>query len=214
MAEVTVGRKKPDVAPSFCYLGDWLSLCGSCELATVTGHHATWGNFNKLLRVVPSRLFPISPRERVCNSCGRDAMLHATETWATVVSDLHHLQCNGRALIRWMCGVTTKDQVSLRIILERMQLGHLAKVLHTDQLRWHCHEEHSDCCLTKVHKLNPTGSHGCGHPKYLDRSEQHGLPSTKSEIHLSYRKALSGRLTGAVRLDSLLNYRLIKSYIN
>ena len=40
----------------------------------------------------------------------RSAMLHANETWAPTVSDL---QRNDWAMIRWMCGVTTKDQASL-----------------------------------------------------------------------------------------------------
>ena len=39
-------------------------------------------------------------------------MLHASETWATAISVLHPLQRNDRAMIRWVCGLTTKDQVS------------------------------------------------------------------------------------------------------
>ena len=43
---------------------------------------------------------------------------------------------NYRAMIHWMCGVTTtKDQVSSQNLLEKMQLEDLAKVLHTRQLR-------------------------------------------------------------------------------
>ena len=36
MSEVIVGREKLEVAPSFCYLGDFLSSGGSCELASIT----------------------------------------------------------------------------------------------------------------------------------------------------------------------------------
>ena len=51
-------------------------------------------------------------------------------------SDLHRLQRSDRAMIHWMCGVTTKDQVSLQDLLERMQLDDLAKVLtRTPDLR-------------------------------------------------------------------------------
>ena len=54
-----------------------------------------------------------------------------------VYSDLHRLQSNDRAMIRWMCGVTTKDQISSQDLLEKMQLYDLAKVSHNRRLRWH-----------------------------------------------------------------------------
>ena len=38
MTEVTVGRGKLEVVPYFCYLGDYLSSGGGCELAPVRPH--------------------------------------------------------------------------------------------------------------------------------------------------------------------------------
>ena len=72
----------------------------------------TWGKLNQLLPVLTSSAFPITSRVRVYNSCARSAILHASETWAPTLSDLHCLHHNDRAMIRWMCGVITKDQVS------------------------------------------------------------------------------------------------------
>ena len=54
-------------------------------------------------------------------------MLYASETWAPTLPDLHRLQRNDQAMIRWMCGVTTKDQVSWHDLLKRMQLDGLAR---------------------------------------------------------------------------------------
>ena len=68
--------------------------------------------------------------------CVRGAMLHASETWAPTLCDLHRLQCNNRALIRLMCGATIKDQVSSQDFLDRMQLDDVAKVVCTCWLRW------------------------------------------------------------------------------
>ena len=68
-------------------------------------------------------------------------------------------------MIRWKCGVTTKDQVSSQDLLERMQLDDLTKVLCTCRLGWHCHVERSDGRWKKVQKLNPTGGRGRGRPK-------------------------------------------------
>ena len=64
-----------------------------------------------------------------------------------------------------MCGVTTKDQVILQDLFERMQHDNLAKVLHTCQHRWHGHVKRSDRWLKKVQKLNPTGGPSRGRPK-------------------------------------------------
>ena len=84
-----------------------------CKLTTIiTRCCVAWGKFIELLPILTSRSFPITPRERVNNSCVRSVMLHSSETWAPTLFYLHCLQLNDRAMIRWMCGVTTKDQVS------------------------------------------------------------------------------------------------------
>ena len=150
MLEATVGREKLKVEPSFCYLGDCLSSGCGCELATITRCRVAWGKFNQLLLVLTSCSFPIISRGRVYNSYVRSAMLHASKTWTPFLSDLHRLKCNDRAMIHWMCGVTTKDQVSLQDLLKRMQLDDLAKVLRTRRLRWHGHVKCSDSWLKKV----------------------------------------------------------------
>ena len=131
MTEVTVGLEKLEVASSFCYLGDCLSSGGDCELNTITRCCVTWGKLNELLPVLTSRSFSITSRRRVFNSCVRSATLHASKTWAPTLSDLHLLQRNDQAMICWMCGVTTKDQVNSHDLLERMQLNNVAKVLRT-----------------------------------------------------------------------------------
>ena len=84
-------------------------------------------------------------------------MLHASETWAPILSDLHLLQRYDRAMIRWMCEVTTKNQVPSQDLFEMQQLEDLAKVLHDHQ--------RSDGWLKKVQKLNPTGGRSRGRPK-------------------------------------------------
>ena len=79
MTEVTVGREKLEVVPSFCYLGDCLYSGGGCEFVIITRCRVAWGTFNELLAVLTSRSFPITSRGRVYNSCVRSAMLHASK---------------------------------------------------------------------------------------------------------------------------------------
>ena len=70
-------------------------------------------------------------------------MHHASETWASNHHDSYLPQRNDGIMIRWMRCVTAKDQISSQDILERMQLGDLAKVLLTRRLRGHGHVERS-----------------------------------------------------------------------
>ena len=184
-----MGREKLEVVPYFCYLGDCLSSGGSCELATITRCHVAWGKFYELLPILTSHSIPITLRWIAYNSWVRSAMLHASETWTPTLSNLHLLQLNNRVMIRWMCGVATKNQVSPQDLLQRMQLDDLAKVLCTHQHWWHGHVEHSNGWLKKVQKLDPTGGRGRGGPKktwtevidikrlvlgLIDQSHRHG----------------------------------------
>ena len=124
MTEVTVGQEKLEVVPFFCYLGDCLSSCGVCELASITRCCVAWGKFNEPLSAITPRSFPITSRGRVYKLCVRSAMFHGSKTWAPTLSHLHLLQHNDQAMIRWMCRVTPKDQVSSQDHMERMQLDH------------------------------------------------------------------------------------------
>ena len=98
----------------------------------------------ELLTILTSSLFPITSRRRVYNSCVGSVMFYVSKTWDPTSSDLHRLQPNDRAMIRWMCGVTTIDQVSSQDLLERMQLDYPEKVIHSRRLRQHGHVEHSE----------------------------------------------------------------------
>ena len=122
ITEVTACREELEVVPSSCYLSDCLSSGRCCELATITRCRVAWGKFNELLPILTSHSFPITSRGRVHNSCVKSATLHTSETWAPTLSSLHRLQRNDRAMIRWMCRVTTNDHVSSQDLLERMQV--------------------------------------------------------------------------------------------
>ena len=136
MTDVTLGRQKLEVVPSFCYLGTAYPQVGDVN-SLLSSLPCRMGKFNDLLPVLTSRLFSITSRGRVYNVCVRRAVLHASEIWAPTSSGSHRLQRNDQAMVPWMCGVTTKEQVSSQDLLEQMQLDDLAKVLHTRLLRWY-----------------------------------------------------------------------------
>ena len=205
-AEVTMAKENIEVVPSFFYLGDWLSSCGGCELAFITGCRAHGANSMSSwpsslpahFRSPPEEEFTINmsgapcsmqadPGHQLCQFCIASNVM--TQLWSVV------------------CGVTTKNQVSSQDILERMQLVDVAKVLRTRRLRWHGHEEHIDGWLEKVQRLNPTGGRGQGRPKktWTELIGKECLALGLAGNHPFYKKAWSGRLRSAIRLDLPLN---------
>ena len=171
MTEVTKGTGEALVGAILLLpRGDCLSSGGDCELASITRCCVTWETFYKLPAVTLLWCTPWSQSiiswGRVYNSCVRNVMLYESETWAPASSDLHGLQrMTGLCVIRWMCGVTTKDQVSSQdISLRGCSLEIPEKIICTSRLRWYSHVECSDGWLKTMQKLNPTGGRGHGHP--------------------------------------------------
>ena len=148
MTEATVGRDKLEVVPSFCCPRDCLSWYGSCELASITRCHVAWGKFSELWPILTSHWFPTASRGRVYNSSSDQQFSIAYNA---------------------MIGLWSKDQVSSQD-LERMQLGDLAKVLHTRRFRYHGPVKHRDRWLKKVQNLNSIGWWPRWPWKKLDRS--------------------------------------------
>ena len=159
------------------------------------------------------RSFPITSKGRVFNSCFRSAMLHASETWAPTLPDLHRLQRNDQAMIRWMCGVTTKDQVSWHDLLKRMQLDGLARYSAPADLDgttmkmvgWRTSWNLIPQEVVAVAAVRKT---------WTEMSDMSGLVLGLTKTHPSDRKAWSIRLRSAVRLDPPLYQGPIQSSIN
>ena len=92
-------------------------------------------------------------------------MLHAAETWAMTVATLNRLRLNDRAMIRWICNVKAKDEVSSDSLLSKLGIQDLDVVLRTSRMRWFGHVERSTGWIAKVRKLNVVAQKRPGRPK-------------------------------------------------
>ena len=164
VSEVEVGNKKL-VVPEFCYLGDMLSAGGGCELAAITRCKCAWGKFRQLLPLLTNHHLPLLTRGKVYSSCVRSVMLHAAETWTMKVDTLNRLRRNDRAMIRWICNVRAKDEVSSDSLLTKLGIQDLDVVLCTSRIRWFGHVEHSTGWIAEVHKLNVVAQKRSGRPR-------------------------------------------------
>ena len=77
--------------------------------------------------------------------------LHAAETWAMKVDTRNPLRHNDRAMIRWICNVRAKDEVSSDSLLTKLDLD---VVLRTSRMRWFGHVERSTGWIAEIRKLN------------------------------------------------------------
>ena len=165
VSEVEVGNEKLEVVPEFCYLGDMLSAGGGCELAAITCCKCAWGKFRQLLPLLTNRHLPLLTRGKVYSSCVRSVMLHEAETWAMKVDTLNHLRRNDRAMIRWICNVRAKDEVSSDSLLTKLGIQDLDVVLCTSRMRWFGHVEHNTGWIAEVCKLNVVAQKRSGRPR-------------------------------------------------
>ena len=165
VSEVEVGNEKLEVVPEFCYLGDILSAGGGCELAAITRCKCAWGKFRQLLPLLTNRHLPVLTRGKVYSSCVRSVMLHAAETWAMKVDTLNRLRRNDRAMIRWICNVRAKDEVSSDSLLTKLGIQDLDVVLRTSRMRWFGHVERSTGWIAEVRKLNVVAQKRSGRPR-------------------------------------------------
>ena len=81
-------------------------------------------------------------------------MLHAAETWAMKADTLNRLRRNDRAMIRWICNVKAKVEVSSDSLLTKLGIQDLDVVLCTSRMRWIGHVKPCTGWIAEVCKLN------------------------------------------------------------
>ena len=84
-------------------------------------------------------------------------MLHAAETWAMKADTLIRLWRNDRAMIRWICNVKAKDEVSSDSLLTKLGIQDLDVVLRTSRMRWFGHVARSTGWISEVFAQKRSG---------------------------------------------------------
>ena len=139
-------------------------------------------------------------------------MLHAAETWAMTAATLNRLRRNDRAMIRWICNVKAKDEVSSDSLLSKLGIQDLDRVLRTGRMRWFGHVEHSwfghvehsTGWIAKLHKLNVVAQKIPGRPKktwdevLVDDRKKLGMDFADPMNRSEWRGCLRGRLVKQV----------------
>ena len=124
-----------------------------------------WGKFRKLLPIVASRHLSPKVRGRVYEAGVRSAMLHGSETWGPNAADLQRLRRNDRAMIRWICGVNERDEVSSDDLLSKLGISDICLVLRKRRLNWYGHVQRATSCINTVLAVRVPGGNRRGRPR-------------------------------------------------
>ena len=68
-------------------------------------------------------------------------MVYGSETWATKVTDMDGLCRAEMIMVTWMCGISLKDRMSSRELLDPLGIVGVAEVVRRCRLRWYGHVE-------------------------------------------------------------------------
>ena len=142
----------------------------------------------------------LATRGRVYSTCVRSVILHAAETWAMTAATLNHLRRNDHAMIRWICNVKAKDEVSSDTLISKLGIQDLDMVLRTSRVRWFGYVERSTGWIAKVRKLNVVAQKRPGRPKktwdevLVDDRKKLGMDFADPMIRSEWRGRLRGRL--------------------
>ena len=152
-----------EVVNSFCYLGDFLSAGGGCELSISTRIRLAWGKFRELLPILTCKAISLVTRGKVYSSCVRGVMLHASECWAPRVSETQRLCTNERRMLRWMLGKCDLN-CPTTTLLKSFNLPCMDSVLRSNRLRWYGHVMRSDGPINTCVNFNLPGANPRGRP--------------------------------------------------
>ena len=121
-------------------------------------------------------------------------------TWAMKADTLNRLRRNDRAMIRWICNVKAKDEVSSDPLLTKLGIQDLDVVLRTGRMRWFGHVERSTGWISEVRKLNVVAQKRSGRPRKSwdeviknDRKKL-DMDSADPQNRSEWRGCLRGRL--------------------
>ena len=122
------------------------------------------------------------------------------QTWAMKVDTLNRLRRNDRPMIRWICSVRAKDEVSSDSLLTKLGIQDLDVVLRTSRMRWFGHVQRSTGWIAEVRKLNVVAQKRSGRPRKSwdevleNDSKKLGMDSADPQNRSEWRGRLRERL--------------------
>ena len=165
--QVTCDGHQLEVLDKFCYLGDTIGARGGAEDSVTTRIRSAWGKFRELLPVLTGKSFPLLTKGKIYQACVRSVMLYGCETWPVKEEDMKRLESNDNRMIRWMYGVSLREQIPSHDLRNRLSLSSIQECVQIKRLEWFGHLERMEdtAWANKCRDLQINGRTGRGRPK-------------------------------------------------
>ena len=85
-------------------------------------------SFKKFAPLLTRRGIPLRQKGRVYRSCVQSVMVYASETWAVRVEEEQRMERKENVMLKWMCGVTFMDKVSMAELRRRLKIEGVMEV--------------------------------------------------------------------------------------
>ena len=171
--------------------------------------------------ILYDRRMPVKLKGKVYKTVIRPAMLHGTETWATTKRQEKRIEVTEMRMLRWMCGVTRKDEIRNEHIRGKTRVAQASKKITERRLNWYGHVMRRDGehILRKVLRADIPGKRKRGRPKtrwkhtcqrdlkkYLAESRRgDGQGDVEKKYHQLYRRPyMMGKARGIVTVYMLV----------
>ena len=158
----------------FKYFGSSVGETGGMATEITQRVSAAWRNWKRCSGVLCDRRMPVKLNVNVYKTVVRPALSYGAETWATTRGQEARLEVNELRVLRWMCGVTRRDNIRNRHIRGTTRVVQASKKTTGKRLEW----------PTAMCEENERGAHSeknatCGHT----REGRRGRPNLRGKNH-------------------------------
>ena len=97
---------------------------GDADAAVEARIQIGWNKFRQLVPLLTNKDVSLTMRGRLYSSCVRSSMLHGSENWPVRKENVVALQRAEMRMVRWMCGVKSKDRLPSKELRETRYRRH------------------------------------------------------------------------------------------
>ena len=156
-----------ELVSNFCYLGDFITSDGGSERAVQARISMAWNKWRELASLLRNVHIPLRCRSNVYSACIRSVLLYGAVSWSLTQSLTQRICSCDRRMLRYMSGVSLKDNFPSTEVARRCGLRPLEDLLVERRLRWFGHVKRrcEESALGSVLRLNVGGTRPRGRPR-------------------------------------------------
>ena len=142
---------------------------------------------------------------KIYRSCVQTVLVYGSETWAARAEEMQRLERIEKMMVRWMCGVSLKNQrersISTENLRDRLGIDSVTDVVQRGRLRWFGHVERKskDDWVSACRELEVDGRLGKGRPRktwmecVVDDMRKVGLKREDAQFRSTWKAGIMGK---------------------